>query len=309
MIVADGLTRSYGSRIAIENVSFKVAKGEVVGFLGPNGAGKSTTMKILTGYLKPEGGDASIDGFSVTAQPDEAKRRVGYLPETTPLYDDMTPREFVALVANLKSNRSIASSAVDEAIERCGLSQMRDRPIAKLSKGYRQRVGLAQAIAHNPAALILDEPTSGIDPVQMAEVKRLIRSLARDRAILLSSHNLSEVSEICDRVVIVSKGRIVAQDRIENLTHLVSGGVTIRLRIDGPAAAVTETLSRLPSIRSASLIGEHHLVICGADARPQREIVRAIVDADWTLLSMEEVRADLETVFLQYAGSAARADA
>lgn len=309
MIVADSLSRSYGSRIAIEGVSFEVAKGEVVGFLGPNGAGKSTTMRILTGYLKPEAGDASIDGYSVTVEPNEAKRRVGYLPETTPLYDDMTPREFVNLVARMKCGGRTRRSAVDDAIERCGLARMRDRPIGKLSKGYRQRVGLAQAIAHDPAALILDEPTSGIDPVQMAEVKRLIRSLAKDRAILLSSHNLTEVSEICDRVVIVSRGRIVAKDRIENLSHLVAGGESLRLRVDGPPDAITELLSRLPSIRRVSFLDGHHLVSFDADAKPHRDVVRAIVDADWTLLSMQEARADLETVFMQYAGGPAKTDA
>jgi ABC-2 type transport system ATP-binding protein len=309
MIVADSLTRSYGARIAIQNVSFRVAGGEVVGFLGPNGAGKSTTMKILTGYLEPEGGDASIDGFSVIDHPIEAKRRVGYLPETTPLYEDMTPREFVGLMARLRSPRPPGAAAIDQVMELCGLTQVRDRRIARLSKGYRQRVGLAQAMVHDPPALILDEPTSGIDPVQMSEVRQLIRSLARDRAILLSSHDLGQVSEICDRVIIINKGLIVAQDRIENLTHLLAGGGSIRLRTDGPPAAVTATLARLPSIRAASFDGEHHLVTFDADVRPQREIVKAIVDADWTLLAMEEVKADLEAVFLQYAGTPARSDA
>src|SRR5579883_2992225 len=221
MITVQQLTKKYARNTAVDHISFSVQKGQIVGFLGPNGAGKTTTMRILTGFLPPTSGTASIAGFDVLEQPLEVKRRIGYLPENPPLYNDMTTREYVAFVGRLKGLRSAElKKRLDFVIERCAIGNIRDKQLGKISKGYRQRVGLAQAIIHNPEVLILDEPTAGLDPHQIIETRDLIKGLAArgDHTIILSTHILPEVEQTCERVIIIAKGKLVAMDTVANLT-------------------------------------------------------------------------------------------
>lgn len=223
MIEVDGLTKHYGSIPAVQDISFRVGKGEIIGFLGPNGAGKSTTMRILTGYFPATRGTARIAGFDVHTDPLEVKRRVGYMPERVPLYEEMTVGGFLRYVAEVKGiGRHDRAKTASDAAARCGLSEMQNRLIANLSKGYRQRVGLAQALVGDPDVLILDEPTSGLDPKQIIEIRNLIKELGKAHTVLLSTHILPEVTMICERVIIINRGRVVAEDTMENLTH--SGG-------------------------------------------------------------------------------------
>lgn len=220
MIDVDGLTKYYGTIAAIDNVSFHVGKGEVMGFLGPNGAGKSTTMRVLTGFAPASKGSARVDGFEVHEHPIEVKRRVGYLPENVPLYEEMVVRAFLSYVAEVKGiGRSKRRAEVDRVMERSGLTAMANRIIGHLSKGYRQRVGLAQALVGSPPVLVLDEPTVGLDPRQIVEIRHMIRELGREHTVLLSTHILPEVSMVCDRVIIINQGRIAAQDTMANLTR------------------------------------------------------------------------------------------
>src|ERR1700730_1396497 len=218
MITVKGLTKRYARTVAVDNISFEVQKGQIVGFLGPNGAGKTTTMRILTCFLPPSAGTANVAGFDVLEQPLEVKKRIGYLPETPPLYPEMEVREYLAFVGKLKgmSGQNLAVR-VNEVAERCAIADVQSKLIAKLSKGYRQRVGLAQAIIHNPDVLILDEPTAGLDPKQINETRELIRGLAGDHTILLSTHILPEVEQTCEQVLIINKGKLVATDSVRNL--------------------------------------------------------------------------------------------
>src|SRR5438132_2085981 len=233
MIKVEGLTKRYARTVAVDNISFEVEKGGIVGFLGPNGAGKTTTMRVLTCFLPPSSGSANVAGFDVLENPLEVKKRIGYLPESPPLYPEMEVHEYLTFVGRLKG---IAGSdigrRVEEASERCAIADVRTKLIGKLSKGYRQRVGLAQAIIHNPEVLILDEPTSGLDPTQIIETRDLIRSLAGDHTIVLSTHILPEVSQTCQRVVIINKGRVVAVDSPENLTARLRGAETLYVQVD-----------------------------------------------------------------------------
>ena len=220
MIDVDGLTKYYGTIAAIDNVSFHVGKGEIMGFLGPNGAGKSTTMRVLTGFTPASKGSARVDGFEVHEHPIEVKRRVGYLPENVPLYEEMVVRAFLSYVAEVKGiSRSGRRAEVNRVMERCGLTSLTNRIIGHLSKGYRQRVGLAQALVGSPPVLVLDEPTVGLDPRQIVEIRHMIRELGREHTVLLSTHILPEVSMVCDRVIIINQGRIAAEDTMENLTR------------------------------------------------------------------------------------------
>lgn len=223
MIVVEGLTKYYGAIPAIEGVSFEVGKGEIVGFLGPNGAGKSTTMRILTGFSPAARGTARVAGFEVHEQPIEVKRRIGYLPESVPLYEEMVVRAFLSYVAEVKGvPRAARRAEADRVMERCGLTHMANRLTGNLSKGYRQRVGLAQALVGSPPVLVLDEPTVGLDPGQIIEIRNMVRELGREHTVLLSTHILPEVTMVCDRVIIINRGRIALQDSMANLTG--SGG-------------------------------------------------------------------------------------
>ena len=256
MIEVQHVTKRYGPVAAVNDVSFRVEAGQILGFLGPNGAGKTTTMRVLTGYLPPTEGTATIAGFDVIEEPIEAKRRTGYLPETPPLYPDMTVREYLTFVARINGlSASQRRPRIDEVMERTSVGDMADRHCGKLSKGYRQRVGLAQAILHNPDVLVLDEPTAGLDPKQIIETRELIKELAGDHTIILSTHILPEVAQTCERVVIINEGRVVAEDSPDNLTGRLHGAVTIQLQVDTLGADPTDTLQAVPGVASVS-VGE-----------------------------------------------------
>src|SRR5579862_858992 len=248
MIKVEGLTKRYGRNIAVDNISFEVEKGQIVGFLGPNGAGKTTTMRVLTCFMPPTSGTAQVAGFDVIEQPMEVKKRIGYLPETPPLYPEMEVVEYLSFVGRLKGvPASSLARRVDEVAEKCAVADVKHKLISKLSKGYRQRVGLAQAIIHNPDVLILDEPTSGLDPHQIMETRDLIKGLAGDHSIILSTHILPEVEQTCERVVIIAKGKLVATDTVENLTSRLRGAETVSVEVMAASGELTtqQVLSRL----------------------------------------------------------------
>src|SRR5947209_7951964 len=255
MITVKELTKRYARNTAVDNISFEVRKGQIVGFLGPNGAGKTTTMRVLTCFLPPTSGTANVAGFDVQEHPLEVKKRIGYLPETPPVYTDMEVSEYLNYVGQLKgiSGRDI-DKRVDEAVGRCALGDVRNKLIGKLSKGYRQRVGLAQAIIHNPDVLILDEPTSGLDPKQIIEIRELLRSLAGDHTIILSTHILSEVEHSCERVIIISQGKLVAIDSVANLTNRLRGSESVALEVEASDGRPnpTEVQQRLEQVAGVS---------------------------------------------------------
>jgi ABC-2 type transport system ATP-binding protein len=304
VIEVQHLTKRYGPTTAVDDVSFRVERGEVLGFLGPNGAGKTTTMRVLTGYMPPSEGKAIVAGYDVSDQPIEAKRRTGYLPETPPLYPEMTVRDYLAFVARIKGVvRSERKARVNNVMERTRVADMANRHCSKLSKGYRQRVGLAQALLHNPEVLILDEPTAGLDPKQIIETRQLIKDLGGDHTVILSTHILPEVSQTCHRVVIINKGRVVAIDTPENLTSKLSGSETLYVQVDAPGADVKQALESLPGITRVapadargSLAGFEVNSETGRDVR--RELAAAIVRQGWGLLELRPLRMSLEEIFL-----------
>jgi len=300
MIRVENLTKYYGKRLAVDNISFNVEKGEIVGFLGPNAAGKTTTMRIITGFLAPTGGNAWVAGHNIMRHSLEARQYIGYLPEAIPLYGDMTVRsylDFYAKIRGLDKNR--IKSRIDDVVDICHLEEYIDVLIGKLSKGFRQRVGVAQAIIHEPEVLILDEPTIGIDPIQVSMTRQLIRELGKDRTILLSTHILPEVSVVCERVIIIHEGRILAEDSIGNLSSLISGSKRIRLEVAGPAKKIAERLRRIDGIRQVRYDDSHFTLECSADKDPRSKIMETIVQGGWTLLSMESLEMSLEDIFLK----------
>jgi ABC-2 type transport system ATP-binding protein len=305
VIEVQHLTKRYGRVTAVDDVSFRVERGEILGFLGPNGAGKTTTMRVLTGYLPPTSGRTVVAGFDVFDQPIEAKRRTGYLPETPPLYLDMTVHEYLRFVAAIKGVAPRdRRSRVSAIMERTRITDVAGRHCGQLSKGYRQRVGLAQALLHNPDVLILDEPTAGLDPKQIIETRELIKSLGGDHTIILSTHILPEVSQTCHRVVIINKGSVRAVDTPENLTRRLRGSETIFAQIDGGGPAVEGALLRVAGVTRVTLMAEHGETAAfeidserGRDVR--REIASAVVTSGWGLLELRPVRMSLEEIFLQ----------
>jgi len=304
VIEVQHLTKRYGPTTAVDDVSFRVERGEVLGFLGPNGAGKTTTMRVLTGYMPPSEGKAIVAGYDVSDQPIEAKRRTGYLPETPPLYPEMTVRDYLAFVARIKGvARADRKARVNSVMERTRVADMANRHCSKLSKGYRQRVGLAQALLHNPEVLILDEPTAGLDPKQIIETRQLIKDLGGDHTVILSTHILPEVSQTCHRIVIINKGRVVAIDTPENLTSKLSGSETLYVQVDAPGADVKQALESLPGITRVapadargSLAGFEVNSETGREVR--RELAAAIVRQGWGLLELRPLRMSLEEIFL-----------
>ena len=306
MIEVQHLTKRYGPVTAVDDVSFRVEKGEILGFLGPNGAGKTTTMRVITGYMPATSGTAVVAGYDVFANPLEAKRRTGYLPETPPLYPEMTVREYLTFVARIKMGKTTKSERamrVDHAMKRTRVDDMANRHCSKLSKGYRQRVGLAQAILHDPAVLVLDEPTAGLDPKQIMETRDLIRSLAGDHTIILSTHILPEVAQTCQRVVIINRGRVVAVDTPDNLTHQLKGAATLYVQVEGGADAPA-VLGAVPGVRKVSVADRHEQFVgYEIEAEPQRDVrrdvARAVVDSGWGLLELRPTRMSLEEIFLQ----------
>jgi ABC-2 type transport system ATP-binding protein len=304
VIEVQHLTKRYGRFTAVEDVSFRVERGEILGFLGPNGAGKTTTMRILTGYMPATEGKAIVAGYDVFDQPVEAKRRTGYLPETPPLYPDMTVQDYLTFVSKIKGvPSSERKQRIQTVMERTRIADMAGRLCARLSKGYKQRVGLAQALIHNPEVLILDEPTAGLDPKQIIETRNLIRELAGDHTIVLSTHILPEVSQTCQRVVIIAKGKVVAVDTPDNLTARLRGSETMYLQVDTAGVDATPALSRIPGVtrvaesdRRAALVGYEVESEQGRDVR--RELAAAVVSSGWGLLELRPMRMSLEEIFL-----------
>ncbi len=299
MIRVEGLTKDYGARRAIENLTFDAEKGEILGFLGPNGAGKTTTMRILTGYMPPTSGKAEVAGFDVVDQSLEVRRRVGYMPETVPLYPDMTVFDYLKFMADLRRVPD-AEDRVDEVLELLHMENRADGYIANLSKGMRQRVGLAQAILHEPEVLILDEPTIGLDPAQIIEVRKLIQELGRQHTVLLSTHILSEAQQVCNRVLIINKGRIVAEDSPERLQSHLTGAMRVAVQVGGDADGLDAVLRELPGVGRfvTTEVGRFELETQpGLDPRP--EVARAIVNAGYDLLEMRSVGMSLEDIFLE----------
>ena len=308
MIEVQHVTKRYGPVTAVDDVSFRVDSGRILGFLGPNGAGKTTTMRILTGCIPATEGTAIVAGYDVFEQPVEAKRRTGYLPETPPLYPDMTVREYLTFAARINGIGSAQRrERVAGAMARTSVADMADRHCGKLSKGYRQRVGLAQAILHNPDVLILDEPTAGLDPKQIIETRELIKDLAGDHTIILSTHILPEVAQTCESVIIINRGRVVAVDTPANLTERLGGAETIRLAIDPLGADPVPALAAVPGVTGVTGVtaaessdGCRVLDVRserGTDVR--RELAKTVVASGWGLLELNRLRVSLEDVFLQ----------
>ncbi len=314
MIKVEGLTKRYARTVAVDNISFEVEKGQIVGFLGPNGAGKTTTMRVLTCFLPPTAGKASVAGFDVTEQPLEVKKRIGYLPETPPLYPEMEVSEYLRFAGSLKGIPSAdLGGKLNEVIERCAIGDVRNKLIAKLSKGYRQRVGLAQAIMHNPDVLILDEPTSGLDPKQIIEIRELLRSLAGEHTIILSTHILSEVEHSCERVIIINRGKLVAIDSVANLTNRLRGAESVAVVVEAPGGKPnpTDVQQRLEQVPGVSRVvmkdsreGRLGFEIESLQGRHIRaDVARSVVNAGWSLNELRPVGLSLEDIFLQLTGA------
>jgi len=307
MIEVQHLTKKYGPFTAVDDVSFRVDRGEVLGFLGPNGAGKTTTMRVLTGYMPATEGKAIVAGHDVFAQPIEAKRKIGYLPETPPLYPEMTVREYLTFVARIKMDTMTTADRrmrVDHVMKRTHVDDVANKHCGKLSKGYRQRVGLAQAIIHDPEVLILDEPTAGLDPKQIMETRDLIRGLAGNHTIVLSTHILPEVSQTCTRVVIINKGRVVAIDTPDNLTHQLKGAATLYVQVEGDGGQAEAALTGVPGVTSVITADRHERrmgfeIESDADRDVRRDVARTIVERGWGLLELRPTRMSLEEIFLQ----------
>ncbi|HUQ95284.1 MAG TPA: ABC transporter ATP-binding protein [Bryobacteraceae bacterium] len=310
MIKVEGLTKRYARNVAVDDISFEVEKGQIVGFLGPNGAGKTTTMRVLTCFLPPTDGKANVAGFDVIEQPMEVKRRIGYLPETPPLYPEMEVTEYVEFVGKLKGmSGADLTRRVDEVCERCNVADVKKKLISKLSKGYRQRVGLASAIIHNPDVLILDEPTAGLDPEQRRETLGLIRELGAEHTILLSTHILPEVEQTCERVIIISKGKLVATDTMENLNSRLKGAELVVVELESRNGALSKEtvqtrLEQLPGVSRVvfkeSRQNRMSFSVESLQGRSVRaELARAVVAADWNLLELHTAGLSLEEIFLQ----------
>ena len=304
MIEATGLTHFYGPQPAIQDVNFGVEKGEILGFLGPNGAGKTTTMRILTGFMPPTRGQVTLDGYDVVEQSLQVRRRIGYLPETVPLYTDMNVSSYLRYMGTLRGMpaRDI-KRRIGEVIDVCRLGDYHKTIIGKLSKGFRQRVGVAQAIIHEPEVLVLDEPTIGIDPIQVVETRRLIQDLGKSQTVVLSSHILPEVSMICGRVMIINEGQIVAEDTPDNLAQRLEGVNRLEVEVGGPATEVLEALRKVEGVSEVtrrSAQGKEVYTIQARGGQDLRdEISRAVISSGWSLLSMQSVGMSLEEIFLK----------
>jgi ABC-2 type transport system ATP-binding protein len=299
MIQVEGLTKDYGLRRAIDHLTFHAEKGEILGFLGPNGAGKTTTMRILCGYMPPTSGGAKVAGFDVVEQSLEVRRRVGYMPETVPLYPDMSVYEYLKFMADLRHIPN-AEDRVDEILETVHMTDRAESLISSLSKGMRQRVGLAQSIVHQPDVLILDEPTIGLDPAQIIDVRNMIRGLGKERTILLSTHILSEAQQICDRVLIINKGHIAAEDTPERLQARLTGSGRVFLKVKGDDDGLEAMLKKIPGVLNIYPQGDgaYELgMVAGQDLRP--EIARAVVNGGFDLLEIHPVGISLEEIFIQ----------
>jgi len=299
MIQVNGLTKDYGARRAIDNLSFDAEQGEIVGFLGPNGAGKTTTMRILTGYMPPSEGSATVAGYDIIEESLEVRKRVGYLPETVPLYNDMTALEYLKFMADLRRIPDPEERAY-ETLENVNLEERANSYIGTFSKGMRQRIGLAQALIHRPEVLILDEPTIGLDPAQVVEMRSVIREIGKDRTVLLSTHILSEAQQICDRVLIINKGKIVTEDTPENLQSRLVGAQRVVLRVRGDSDGLSTKISKVKGVRAVEAKSDGSVEFefaAGEDSRPQ--VAKAVVQGGFDLLEMRPVGLSLEEIFLE----------
>jgi len=315
MINVTELSKRYGRTLAVDHISFEVQKGEIVGFLGPNGAGKTTTMRMLTCFLPPSSGSASVAGFDILEQPLEVKRRIGYLPETPPLYFEMDTVSYLTFVGRLKGlSAPELPKRVDYVCERCAITDVRDKLLGKLSKGYRQRVGLAQAIIHNPDVLILDEPTAGLDPKQINETRDLIRSLAGDHTIILSTHILPEVEQTCQKVIIINKGKLVATDTVQNLQSRARGAESMLVEVAGrngnlDSSVVQSRLERISGVTRVALKqtrdNRDTFEIESQKGFVRGDLARAVVDSGWDLNELRPTAMSLEEIFLQLTGQSA----
>ena len=306
MISVEGLTKYYGEHAAIKDLAFKIAKGEVIGFLGLNGAGKSTTLKVLGCVLAPTSGRVTVDGYDVVENPHEIRKRIGYLPDVPPLYDEMTVGGYLDFVARLRGVSAADSPARVKAIEeKTGLKEWHDAPISSLSHGYRQRVGVAQALVHNPQLLILDEPTGGLDPVQIVEMRELIKRLKGEHTILVSSHILSEISQVCDRLLIIHDGQIVAQGTEEQLASEAGSGAggTIEIELRGNAQKAIDAAKAVPQVTEVQMVqldGERAQLKVKAQADVRPAIVRALVAAQLDVLKVGKSQGRLEDIFMRF---------
>jgi len=313
MITVNELTKRYARNTAVDHISFSIEKGQIVGFLGPNGAGKTTTMRMLTCFMPPTSGTATVAGFDVLEEPMEVKKRIGYLPETPPLYPEMRTGEYLSFVGALKGlSGAQLKERVNYVCERCAIADVRDKLISKLSKGYRQRVGLAQAIIHNPDVLILDEPTAGLDPKQINETRDLIKSLSGDHTIILSTHILPEVEQTCERVIIINKGKVIATDSVNNLQNRARGVESVLVEVAGrngdlDPSAVLQRLELVPGVSKAVFKEKRQTrnifeVESGRGKLVRGDLARAVVEAGWDLNELRSSAMSLEEVFLQLTG-------
>jgi ABC-2 type transport system ATP-binding protein len=313
MITVKELTKRYARNTAVDHISFQVEKGQIVGFLGPNGAGKTTTMRMLTGFLSPTSGSAAVAGFDVLEQPLEVKKRIGYLPETPPLYPEMETGEYLTFVGKLKGlSGAELRKRVDYVCDRCAVADVKNKLLGKLSKGYRQRVGLAQAIIHNPDVLILDEPTAGLDPKQINETRDLIKSLGGDHTIILSTHILPEVEQTCEQVLIINKGKLVATDSVQNLQNRARGAESVLVEVSGrngslDFASVQRRLEQVAGV-SRVVAKQSRDNYSSFEVESQKgfvrgDLARAVVESGWDLNELRPAAMSLEEIFLQLTGA------
>ncbi len=306
MIQIENISKRYGNKYAVKDASFTINKGEILGFLGRNGAGKSTTMNIITGYLSASSGRVLVDGHDILEEPLQVKRHIGYLPEMPPLYGDMTVDEYLKFVCEIKGvTKAHVKKHLDDICELVRITDHRKRLIKNLSKGYRQRVGIAQALVGNPEVVILDEPTVGLDPRQIIEIRNLIKDLGADHTVVLSSHILHEVADVCERVVIINKGQIVAQDTLENLTTGISDTFRLRLRVEGPEREVQRIIREIPGLRSIDSVGVKekgtvdYLIESNRDTDLRRPLFSALSKNNFPILMLRPMDIELEDIFLQ----------
>ncbi|MHA2620279.1 MAG: ABC transporter ATP-binding protein [bacterium JZ-2024 1] len=308
MIEVQHLTKYYGTRPAVRDVSFSVPRGSVTGFLGPNGAGKTTTMRILSGFLKPTAGRVIVAGHDIREETIQAKAKIGYMPESPPIYPEMTVREFLDFVSHIKKVPvKVRRERIDSVVEETGLTEVRARIVGRLSKGYRQRVGLATALIHNPDVLILDEPTAGLDPIQIVEIRNLIRRLGQERTVLLSTHILPEVTQVCRDVIIINEGQIVAKGPLAELSGLMRTNLRVRVQVKKDIQGFLEKVRALQGVADARLEDSYAVIDFGVDSDLRDAIAEIAVKGGHRLLELASAQATLEEVFLKLASEEAKA--
>ncbi|MEK7474464.1 MAG: ATP-binding cassette domain-containing protein [Candidatus Coatesbacteria bacterium] len=309
MIEVEGLRKQFGTTVALNDVSFRVDRGEVVGLLGPNGAGKTTMMRVLTGYLPPTAGTVRVGGHDVREEPIEVRRLIGYLPETVPVYAELTVREYLQFAADLREvPKAEVADRMARAMGQTGTAEVAHRVIGHLSKGYRQRVGLAQALLHDPALLILDEPTVGLDPSQVVEIRTLVRELATHRTVILSSHILSEVSQICTRVIVIHRGRIVGHDTVADLEKRLKGAERVFVQVRAPGVEALEAIRALPGVTAVTPAEAQEgtaafQIECELGRDVREDVSRLALDRHWPILDLRSVAMSLEEMFLKLTGA------